>query len=317
MLQPSPLSSADRPDRFSEVTRMQLGFMSALFPHRDLNFVLDTARTIGYESVELMCWPKGSGPCHLDVADLRPVTVAALHNQLEQTGISISALGYYPNPLSPHRHEHQEAVDQIFRLLDAAHQLGVPTVNTFLGRDPTKSIEDNWPRMIDVWGPIVDRAEQLQVRLGIENCPMFYAPEHWPGGLNMASTPAVWDRLFRTFTSPWLGLNFDPSHLIWLMIDPIAPIYQFGPRIFHVHAKDMRINRDRLNEVGIHGLGWYTAKLPGMGEVNWPRLISALGEIGYRGHIVVEVEDPAFEGTDEDRIRAVMQSYRYLHQYVS
>jgi sugar phosphate isomerase/epimerase len=167
----------------------------------------------------------------------------------------------------------------------------------------------------ETWKPILTHAESCGVVLGIENCPMLFSNDEWPGGKNLPVSPALWRRLFSEFTTPHLGLNFDPSHLIWQHIDYVRSIREFGSRIVHVHAKDARIDSDRLYEVGILGLGWHTAKLPGLGDVNWSAFFSALTDAGYRGPVCIEVEDRAYEGTLEDRKRALRQSKRYLEQF--
>ena len=201
--------------------------------------------------------------------------------------------------------------------VNAAKTLGVGVVNTFIGRDPARSVESQWPTVQEVWPDIVRHAESAGGRLGIENCPMLFSTDEWPGGKNLAVSPAVWQALFQEMSSPNLGLNFDPSHLVWQHIDYVRAVREFGPRIVHVHAKDTRIDPDRLYAVGVLGLGWHTAKIPGLGDVDWGRLFSALTDAGYRGPVCIEVEDRAFEGSLEDRKRSLRQSKRFLEQFVS
>src|SRR5262249_33749961 len=151
-----------------------------------------------------------------------------------------------------------------------------------------------------------------KVSLGIENCPMLFSQDEWPGGKNLATSPAIWKRLFDAFPHAPLGLNFDPSHLVWLHIDYVRCVREFGTRILHVHAKDPRIDADRLYAAGILGLGWHTPKIPGLGDVQWGPLFSALSDVGYKGAVCVEVEDRAFEGSLTDRKRSLRQSKRFL-----
>jgi sugar phosphate isomerase/epimerase len=191
----------------------------------------------------------------------------------------------------------------------------VRIVNTFIGRDPWKSIEDNWPLFRAVWPDLVHHAEAAGVNLGIENCPMLFSTDEWPGGKNLATSPAIWQAIFDSIPSPHLGLNFDPSHLVWQHIDYVRCVRDFGSRILHVHAKDTRIDGDRLYAVGSQGLGWHTAKIPGLGDVDWGRLFSALTDTGYHGAVCIEVEDRAFEGSLADRKRALRQSKRFLEQW--
>ncbi|MHC4177382.1 MAG: sugar phosphate isomerase/epimerase family protein, partial [Planctomycetota bacterium] len=151
-----------------------------------------------------------------------------------------------------------------------------------------------------------------------ENCPMFFGDDEWPGGKNLAHCPAIWRRVFEEIPSGSFGLNFDPSHLLWQQIDYVAPLYEFGERIFHVHAKDAKVNREQLDDVGVLAtpLKWHTPKLPGLGQVDWGKLFSALTDIGYQGPVCVEVEDRAFEADLELRKRALRQSRNFLSQFI-
>lgn len=301
---------------------MQLGFVSAIVPTLSFEEVMNVAQRIGYDVVEIMCWPRGradrryAGVTHIDADQLDDSAVAHIHDTVQKTGVGISGLGYYPNPLSPNPEEADVAVNHIKKVMDAAKRLGIRQVNTFIGRDPGKPIEHQWDHMLSVWRPIVAYAEERDLRIGIENCPMLFHHDEWPGGKNLFMCPSVWRRLFQDIPSPILGMNFDPSHLIWLFIDPVPPIYEFRDRIFHVHAKDIRVDRDRLQDLGCLNLDWHTPKLPGMGDCNWGAFFGALTDIRYTGPVCVEVEDRAYEGTIEDRKRSLVQSYRYLQQFV-
>jgi len=200
-----------------------------------------------------------------------------------------------------------------------AARLGVPQVNTFIGRDWTKSVEDNWPRFRATWPPLVQFAEAQGVRIGIENCPMFFSRNEWPGGKNLATGPAVWRRMFAEIPSKHFGLNFDPSHLVWQMMDYLNPLREFADRLFHIHAKDVLIDRDKLNDVGILATPneYHRPKLPGLGEIDWGRFCSTLFDVGYRGPICIEVEDRAFEHSQEARKASVRQSAAYLRNFLA
>jgi sugar phosphate isomerase/epimerase len=191
-------------------------------------------------------------------------------------------------------------------------------MNTFVGRDWHLSVDDNWPRFTDTWRPIVQWAEQHDVRIGIENCPMLFTNDEWPGGKNLAISPAIWERMFETIPSPNFGLNYDPSHPVWMQMDYLAPLRDFADRIFHVHAKDVRVDQHRLNQVGILAtpLQYHSPKLPGLGEVDWGRFFSVLSDSGYRGPVCVEVEDRAYEGSLADRHAALRQSCTYLRNFI-
>lgn len=303
---------------------MQLGFVSAILPDQPLMSVLQTAADIGYRCVEIMCWPPSkaerryAGVTHIDVLSLNESSIQTIQQAVQSTGVAISGLGYYPNCLAPDLDEAQRSVDHLLQVIAAAPRLGLNQVNTFIGRDFTLSVDDNWPRLLKTWKPIVDCAEKHGVRIGIENCPMLFSKDEWPGGKNIATTPAVWRRLFSDLGSPNLGLNYDPSHMIWQCMDYIKPMREFIDRIFHVHAKDVRIDQHMLDEVGIfaHPKLYHSPKLPGLGEINWGRFFSVLGDAGYQGPVCVEVEDRAYEGSIEDRRESLAQSFRYLRQFV-
>lgn len=301
---------------------MQLGFVSAILPDQSLEEVFGFAQQEGFDCVELMCWPPGkadrryAGVTHLDVTQLDEAGIEAIRALVAKTGVQISGLGYYPNPLDANA-EHRAAVSaHLGKVIDAAQRLGLGVVNTFIGRDPVQTIEAQWPLLVEVWTPLVARAEKAGVRIGIEHCPMLFSNDEWPGGKNLAISPAVWRRLFEQFPGPTLGLNFDPSHLVWQFIDVPRAIREFRDRIVHVHAKDARIDPDRLYELGVTGLMWHTPKLPGMGDVAWGPFFSALTDAGYRGPVCIEVEDRAYEGSLEDRQRSLRQSGRFLRQWV-
>lgn len=303
---------------------MQLGFVSAILPNESLEQLFATAVTIGYKYIEVMCWPPSqaerryAGVTHIDVLSLDNARVASIQNLVQTTGVQISGLGYYPNCLSPDLGESERSVELLMQVIQAAPKLGLTQVNTFIGRDFTKGVDDNWNRLLTTWKPIVDLAEKCNVRIGIENCPMLFGEDEWPGGKNIATSPAIWRRLFRDLGSPNLGLNYDPSHMVFQCMDYLNPMREFIDRIFHIHAKDVRIDRHKLNDVGVfaHPKLYHTPKLPGLGEINWGQFFSVLGDAGYQGPVCVEVEDRIYEGTVAERVESLAQSYRYLSQFV-
>ncbi len=303
---------------------MKLGFVSAILPDLSLTEVVGFAAAEGFDCVELMCWPPGraerryAGVTHVDVTDLGPGGAMRIGDLMASSGVTISGLGYYPNPLAPDADEAKVYVDHLQKVICAAELLGVRLVNTFIGRDWTKSVEDNWPRFREVWKPLVQFAADHGVRIGIENCPMYFTRDEWPGGKNLAHCPAVWRRMFEEIPGANFGLNYDPSHLVWQRIDYVKPLEEFAGRIFHVHAKDVRIDRNRLDDVGILAtpLEYHRPKLPGLGEVDWKNFLSSLGELGYDGPVCIEVEDRDYEGTLDLRKNALRQSRSYLRQFI-
>lgn len=306
---------------------MKLGFVSAILSDHTLEQVFRFARDAGFSSVELMCWPPGgaerryAGVTHVDVLDVSVSAdaVAKVHDLMAIQQVEISGLGYYPNPLAADAAEAEAAAAHLRRVIDAAAVLGVDVVNTFVGRDPARSVDDNWPRFLEVWRPLIAHAEERGVKVAIENCPMLFTRDEWPGGKNLAISPAIWRRMFAEIPSPNFGLNFDPSHFVWMGMDYIAPLAEFRDRIFHVHAKDARIDRAALNQHGTLAYPklWHTPKIPGQGDVRWGAFFGALSDIGYNGHVAIEVEDRAFEGSLEARLDSLIISRRYLGQYCS
>jgi sugar phosphate isomerase/epimerase len=301
---------------------MQLGFVSAILPDLSLEEVLKFAADEGYACVEVMCWPVGgatrryAGVTHIDVANLSDDQAGRVRELSKTHGVAISGLGYYPNPLDPDPAGRQVVVEHLKAVLRAAPRIGVGVVNTFIGRDPARSIDDNWPAVRAVWPAIIAEAKAHGVKIGIENCPMLFSKDEWPGGKNLAVSPAVWRRLFAEFPAGTLGLNFDPSHLVFQHIDYVRAIREFSKHFVHVHAKDTRIDADRIYDVGSQGQGWYTPKLPGLGQVDWGAFFAALSDAGYAGPVCVEVEDRAYEGSLADRQRSLRQSRKYLEQFL-
>jgi len=304
---------------------MKLGFVSAILPDLSLREVATFAAEAGFTCVELMCWPvskaerRYAGVTHVDVTNFTRGHADEVREILEGAGVELSGLGYYPNPLTPDRDEAQKCIKHLQKVIRAAPLLGCDRVNTFIGRDWTKSVDDNWAQFRKVWKPMISLAEQQGVKIGIENCPMSFTRDEWPGGKNLATSPAIWRRMFDDIPSPNFGLNFDPSHFVWQQMDYLKPLREFKDRLFHVHAKDVRVDRDRLDNVGILAtpLEYHVPKLPGLGEVDWGRFFSILGEVGYAGPVCIEVEDRAFEGSLQSRQAALHQSATYLRNFVA
>ncbi len=301
---------------------MQLGFVSALLGDLDLEQVLAFAAEERFDCVEVMCWPRDgrfTGVSHLDVSDFSQGRADDTRGLCEKYGIPFSALGYYPNPLAADEDEAQFARQHLRRVIDAAALLGLATVNTFIGAHPRKSLDENLADFARVWPELVRYAEERNVRLGIENCPMLIR-ETWPFGINLARSPGIWRQMFETIPSPNFGLNIDPSHLVMQLMDYLAPIAEFRDKLFHAHAKDMKIERARLNEIGVYVpaqiAGWGTPKIPGLGEVNWGLWISALTDAHYDGPVCIEVEDEAFAGDLEKRKRSLRISRDVLRPLI-
>ena len=303
---------------------MKLGFVSAILPEWDLEQVLDFARRNSFAAVEAMCWPRGraerrfAGVTHVEVEELTRTGAEAILERCAHHGVALSALGYYPNPLDPDPAVSEAAVAHLRRIIAAAPLLGLDTVNTFVGRDWRRSLDENWPRFLEVWKPLVAFAEDHGVRIGIENCPMRFTQDEWPGGKNLMTTPVVWRRAFSDIPSANFGLNYDPSHFVLQRMDPESPLKEFQDRIFHVHAKDVKIRRDRIDEVGVfaHPLEWHQPRIPGYGEMDWGRFLGSLMETRYRGPVCIEVEDDTFGRDLAGRCRALQVAGNVLRPYL-
>ena len=303
---------------------MLLGFASAILPELSLEEVLKFAGETGYDCVEVMCWPKGkaerryAGVTHIDVSDFSEEDAELIHTLCKKYGVSISALGYYPNPLVGDVEEGAVYIEHIKKVIRASALLGIGQMNTFIGRDHSKSVEDNWPRFLEVWKDIIQYAEGQQVRIGIENCPMIFTNDEWPGGKNLGTTPAIWKKMWEDIPSDYFGLNYDPSHMIWQHMDYLSPMRKYAHKLFHIHAKDVRIDRHLLDEYGIMAPPnkWHSPKLPGLGEIDWGKFFSVLTSAGYDGPVCVEVEDRAYEDSLEKQKLSLVQSHTYLRQFV-
>lgn len=303
---------------------MKLGFVSAILGELNFEELVDFAAENELECIEVCCWPKGkaerryAGVSHIDVNDLDQEKVSYIKDYLAKKKVKISSLAYYPNTLDEDLEKRKVYIEHLYKLIDASSKLDVNMITTFVGRVPSKTVEENLEIVKEVWPPIVKYAEEKGVKIGIENCPMLFTNDEWPGGQNLMTTPAIWRKVFEIIDSKNFGLNYDPSHFVWQHIDYIKPLYEFRDKIFHVHYKDIKIYKDKLEDVGIMAtpLQYMSPKLPGLGDVNWGKYVSALTDIGYKGDTCIEVEDKAFEGSIEDAKKAVKLSARYLRNFV-
>ncbi len=304
---------------------MKLGFFTAALPHLSLEECAEWGAANGFEAIEIACWPAGSGKerryagvCHIDVETLTDARATEIRDLIARTSLTISSLGYYPNNLHPDPEHRAQVNAHLKKVIDAASKLGVGIVGTFIGRDPAKNVPDNLEQFAAVWPPLVRYAAERHIRIAIENCPMIFSYDEWPGGTNLAHSPAIWREMFRIIPDENFGLNLDPSHLVWQMIDYERTVYEFKDRIFHVHAKDMEINRDGLYAHGVMsaGMGWQIPRLPGLGEVRWDRFIAALYAVGYDFVVSIEHEDRRFEGTEELVKRGFLLARNVLRPYL-
>lgn len=303
---------------------MKLGFITAIFEEMSFEEVVDFASENNLECLEVACWPQGgaarryAGVSHIDVVNLTQEKADYINDYCAKKGVEISSLAYYPNTLDPDLKKRTSYIEHLYKLIDASALLGVNMITTFVGRDSQKNVDDNLETVKEVWLPIVKYAEQKSVKIAIENCPMLFTNDEWPGGQNIMTTPSIWRKVFKIIDSPNFGLNYDPSHFVWQQIDYIKPLYEFKDKIFHVHYKDIKVFKDKLADVGVMAtpLEFMSPKLPGLGDVDWGKYVSALTDIGYRGYTCIEIEDKAFENSLDDAKKAMILSVRYLRNYV-
>lgn len=303
---------------------MKLGFVSAILDGWTFEEMIDTAAEMGYECVEVACWPQGkaerryAGVSHIDVDNTSDEYIAHIKGYCADKGVEISSLAFYPNTMDGDLEKRATAITHLKKVIKMSSLLGVNMVTTFVGRDQTKTVEENIEIFKTVWPEIIKLAEDLGVKIAIENCPMLFGADQWPGGQNLFTTPKIWRQIFDIVKSDNFGINYDPSHFIWQQIDYIKPLYEFKDKIFHVHYKDIKLYPDRLDEVGVmaYPLEYMSPKLPGLGDVDWGKYVSALTDIGFDGYTCIEVEDKAFEATREKVLDSLRLSYRYMRQFV-
>jgi sugar phosphate isomerase/epimerase len=294
---------------------MKLGMLTACLPDRSLEDIASWAAGAGYEALEVAAWPDlGDRPftaTHLDVENFGEREAARVRELFDRHGLTLSSLAFYDNNLHPDLAERKAINDHVAKCVDAAALLGCPTVGTFVGRDPGKSVADNLREAERIFPSLVEHAGERGVRIVIENCVMEgWHPDGYPG--NLAYSPELWEWMF----SLGLYLNFDPSHLMWMGIDPVEALKPYVDRIAHAQAKDIQLFPEQRNRYGWPGravdrpdpwdVGWWRYRVPGLGEVDWVRVVDALYEGGFDGVLSVEHEDPLWGG-DEQRIKTGLE----------
>ncbi|MDR7304253.1 sugar phosphate isomerase/epimerase family protein [Haloactinomyces albus] len=298
---------------------MKLGLLTASLPEESLTDLLRRAETVGFEALEVATWPPGSGaPSHLDVTHLTEGDTEWMRSHFARHDCTLSALAYYDNPLHPDPGERERVRRHLEACIDAAGRLGGAPVGTFIGRDPGKTVAENLAEAEEIFPPLVERAGEQGIRLMVENCPkQDWHPDGHPG--NLAYAPELWERLFDL----GLYLNYDPSHLLGLGIDPVAALRPYIDRVAHVQAKDAEVFPQRRCRYGYpgpvldrEGAGWWRYRAPGLGEVDWRSLVDALYEGGYDGVVSVELEDPIWTGTVENVQAGLEVAYRTLRPLV-
>lgn len=286
---------------------MKLGFLTAALPDNTLQQAAQWGAESGFQAIEIACWPhekaarRYAGVTHIDVTTLDKSGAAEIRKMLDGFGLTISSLAYYPNPLHPEADHREMVIGHLKKVIEAAALLEVPVVGTFVGKDKDKTVPQNFEDYARIWPPIVKFARDHGIKIAIENCPMLFSYDEWPGGNNLASTPAIWRKMWEIIPDDNFGLNLDPSHLILQMIDYERVVREFAGRIFHVHAKDLHIDREGLYNNGAlsQGMGWQVPRLPGLGDMNWPKFFAALTAARYDYVVSIEHEDRIYEGDEQ------------------
>ena len=288
---------------------MKLGLVSSILEDCNFEEMIDIASQMGLECVEVACWPNAK-------AERR--YAEKIISYCREKKVEISSLAFYPNTMDGNLEKRKANIEHLYKVIDASSLLGVNMVTTFIGRDQSKNIEENLELVKEIWPPVIRYAESKKVKIAIENCPMLFDSSQWPGGQNLMTTPVIWKKVFEILDSEYIGINYDPSHFVWQMMDYIEPIYEFKDKIFHVHYKDIKLYPEKLKKCGTmaYPLEYMNPKLPGLGDVDWGKYVSALTDIGYDGYTCIEVEDRSFEGSKEKILDSIRISQKYLRQFV-
>ncbi|MBT5765943.1 sugar phosphate isomerase/epimerase [Emcibacteraceae bacterium] len=307
---------------------MKLGIQSAILDGMTYEEVVDFAAENDFECVEFMCWPplkegdkaerKYAGVTHIDVVNFTEDKAKYINDYAASKGIEISALGYYPNVLCPDDYEAKIYIDHIKHVINASNMLGINIVTTFIGNDWHKNVDDTWPKMVKIWQPLLEYAKSKNTKISIENCAMFFTDDEWPAGKNIAYSPKIWRRLFAEFKGYELGLNYDPSHLVWMQMNHEKPWNAFFDRIYHAHAKDVTVHQEKLDDVGTmaNPLEYHTPRIPGRGDVDWGEYIHVMKQAGYKGAFCIEVEDADYEGSLDARKQSLIDSGNHLRPFI-
>ncbi|MGE5549735.1 MAG: sugar phosphate isomerase/epimerase family protein [Bacteroidota bacterium] len=262
----------------------------------------------------IAAWAIANGFADLEVGPATPLDEAVFGRILDEGKIAISALIYCRNFLCESEQEAAEHQGQLRRRIQFAARMGIEKIVCSTGVLPASckgmsfDPEASLDRVIEFLKRMVDLAERHGVKLAVENCPMMG---------NIAVSPFIWDKMFAAIGSKSLGLTYDPSHLVWQFIDPYENILRFRERIFHVHGKDTEILAPKLRELGVlHNNKWWRHRLPGLGDLDWNRIVANLYEIGYDGTISIEHEDPVWEGTEAKVKAGLLRSRDHIQQFL-
>ncbi len=282
---------------------MKLGYLTA-YSEDELKF----AQRTGFDCLSFFV----SSGSFLDVNTMNDARISGFQDKCDKYGIEISALCGYINHLDPDENKRKENNKYFTRLLEVCGKMGVKVAATNAFGDPSKTVKENLPMYKKVFSEYAKVAEDNGVRIAIENCPHSYGYPLRIG--NIAYSPATWSLIFDAVPSSSIGLEFDPSHLVWLFIDYLKAARDFANRIYHIHAKDTEIFQDKLDVVGIYGEGWWRFRIPGLGCVDWEKFFDVINQIGYDDNVVIEHEDPVYEG--DRRHEGLEIGHNYLRKFI-
>ena len=272
--------------------------------------------------VKVADWAASQGFEEIELGGSVPLDKRAIDAVMGKGDIKVGAFLYCRNFLLPD--DGPAFLEELMKRIDLAAELGIEKVLTSTGIDrgwdwdekfdfydgirkrPIRSLE----KVVELFKPILELAEKKNIKIGWETCPVMG---------NIAISPYLIDILFERLQSDKLGLAYDPSHLVWEMMDPYEPILKYGRqgKIFHVHGKDTEIDRTRLAYTGIlSDYSWWRYRVPGLGEINWNKIVSNLYEVGYDGVVSIEHEDPVWEGTKEKVERGLLIGKRTIEKAI-
>ena len=303
---------------------MKLGLLSAILPDNSYEEVIDIAKNNNFEAVELACWPKTkasrryAGVTHINVDELDDLNIKHILNYANKNNVEIYALGYYPNPLTQNEEKRDFIFNHLKKVIKAASLLKINRVSTFIGKNQFLSDEDNFELFKKYWPDIIKFAEENKVYIGIENCPMYFTKDEWPGGQNLASSPHIWRKMFKAIPSKFFGLSYDPSHLYLQRMDYIKPLTEFKDKIFHIHIKDIKLLKDKIDKYGIftYPLNYMKPKIPSEGGIDWKIFINELKKINYQGCACIEIEDKDYEDSYDSILKAIQNSKNHIKKFL-
>ena len=253
---------------------MKLGFLTAPFPDTDLMTVADWAAASGFEVLEIACWPRSSGATrkyagtsHIDVADLSEGQATEIVEEVAANRLTISGLGYYPNPLHPDREVREAAIAHQKLVIEACAKMGVPLFNTFMGGDSALHVDANWERALEIWPPIVAHARAHGVKITIEN--------HWGLSANPMNVRIILDEVNHPFCEATPDFcNWEHEYMLYHGLEALAP---------YAHTT-------------VHAKYWNRWK-----EVDVQRCVRIMTNAKFKGIFALEYEDGPWDGVEGAR----------------